>query len=1357
MKRKIFLFWLNTIIVLLNNTIICNGQGWILSNKITGSLIEPKYSVIDDFDNHYFLAPFFDTIYSPINLISTGNRDLALIKINKNGNVLWFHKIGSTDAEVAGGITKDNQNNIYVTGTFRKTCYFTASDSLVSTGNGDIFLAKYNQNGIFQWAKRIGSAATLQASSDIIFDGNTSLILCGYYNDSLIFGYDPANMDTLLGNAFTTNFAAGLDLNGNPLWINRFLGSNNLSRFLKIRIIQDGYYFGGYFQGNLYFDIDTIISYSSNNYDAFIYKTDFNGLSQWIRKIQGLNNENFRTLATDEYQNVYVLGNYNSNTLYVDSTETKVSTYTRPASSNYDTYICKYNRSGNLQWFLRIGGTGKDIYNDFVVRNNIIYATGYFANELIFNNDTLRTSSALNEDAFLAAFNQIGNPIAGVSIVGTGNYQDAGTIVNMDANSRAYVSGYYRSQQIVIGDSVYTSNNVNKSDLFFAIYEHPFTAVITSVQAVSCNGLSDGILQVTPYFGRPPYKYIWSHNPSLNQPIASNLTAGTYTVTIVDADNDSAKTTGIVPQPPPLNITANITNISCYNYNNGAIDITVTGGTKTTDYAYNWTSLDGSGLHPLQADQTGLSRGTYYITVKDDNLCSLSDTFIVTQPDPINFSGTIVTNIVNPPGGNGAINLTVGGGTSPYTYAWAGPSGYSSTNEDIVNLNGGLYYITVTDSRSCQGDSSFVVNDAGILIAQLTDKTDVTCYGLDDGTATITVYNATLPVSYSWSDGANFNNVYDTIHLRTALRPGLNSVTVTDAAAKTAVVNLQIDQPSSALTAVLVPTHLRCNGDNSGAVDCIVSGGTLPFQFSWNTGYTGEDLVNIASGTYIVTVTDANGCQDNQNTVINQPSAISLTVDQVGTINCHGDQTGSAIANASGGTGTFSYLWNDPGAQITKTATNLFAGNYQVRVTDENGCYRTGSVLIQEPGIININATITPVKCYNGADGSILTNVTGGTPPFFFIWSNGVFGTGIIGISNLTAGDYSLLLTDANNCQVSDTFLITRPDSLYIISITPTNLTCYNAGDGAIAIDATGGTGQLSYSANNGSSYQTGNEITGLDAGNYQVLVRDANNCTTSPENVTLTQPAAIDIVTQEATDISCYGANDGAITIIASEGAGGFEYSIDGGATYSTIGQFTGLSPATYEVRVRDAMNCEASGNNLSVNEPDVLTIDTTNVEHITDRSPRGSITLSSSGGTTPVTFILLPDSTLSTSGLFSALDTGLYKVRAVDNNNCPSNELNIRILMFASGKLIIYDAFSPFTTPGKNDTWTIGNIEHFPNCTVKIFNAWGNQVFSSKGYSEPWDGTYNNKKLPSGTYYYVIDLGDGSDIITGSVNIVY
>ncbi len=186
-------------------------------------------------------------------------------------------------------------------------------------------------------------------------------------------------------------FIAAFNLDGDHLWSKKVLGNSNLSRFRRVDISENGYYFGGYFQGSMFLDVGTITSYVANTYDAFIYKTDFNGNGQWVRRIRGTATENFRTLTTDEYDNVYILGNYNSTTIYVDSTETITKTYTGN-SGGYDTFIGKYNRSGILQWFIRKGSTAKDIYNDFVVRNNVIYATGYFGNQIIFNHDTLKTT-----------------------------------------------------------------------------------------------------------------------------------------------------------------------------------------------------------------------------------------------------------------------------------------------------------------------------------------------------------------------------------------------------------------------------------------------------------------------------------------------------------------------------------------------------------------------------------------------------------------------------------------------------------------------------------------------------------------------------------------------------------------------------------------------------------------------------------------------------------------------------------------------------------------------------------------------------------------------------------------------------
>ncbi len=1169
-----------------------NAQNWIQSTVIKGSNIEPKYSVVDNAGNIYIYSTFTDTVYTFNNLKSYGVRDMILKKINAQGEVLWHNHIGSTKNDNAGGITKDENNNIYILGNYFGNCRFTLNDSIINTGNGDVFLAKYNPDGTFLWAKRICSATTNQGATDLKFDGSNKLVTTGYYTDSLIVGIDPANSDTLLANGYTANFIAVFDVDGNLQWSKRILGTYNLSRIIKTDISQNGYYFGGYFQGSMYFDVGTITSYSPAAYDAYIYKTDFSGNGQWVRRIRGQNNENFRTLTTDEFDNVYILGNYSSPTIFVDSTETITKTYTGN-SGGFDTFVGKYNRSGILQWFLRKGSSAKDIYNDFVVRNNVIFATGYFTNQIIFNNDTLKTSSSTNSDAFVAAFNEIGDPISGVSIVGTGNYEDAGTIVNMDANSRAYVSGYYRSQQIQIGSQTYTSSNVNKSDLFFAIYQQSFQAVITNEQMVSCNGLSDGMLTVTPYFGRPPYTYSWSHNTSLNNPVADNLPAGTYTVTITDANSTQAIKTAEVTQPQVLAINDLTTPVSCYNGSDGAIDVTVIGGTQVAGYNYFWTTLNGSGIVPLGQDQSGLTDGTYSLSVKDDNNCEASKDIVVTQPARFSYDGTVVTDIFIPPGSNGSINLTVTGSNSPYTYAWTGPSGsgFTASSEDIANLSAvGLYNLTVTDSKSCTADTSIAVIDNFTMVAQVTAKTDVLCFGADDGTATVTVYNSTAtPFTYQWSDGVTLTD----IATRTNMPSGNYSVLVTDAALNTSRATIKINAPPAALNLLLDPQDLHCYQDSSGVIDLTVTGGSTPYSFSWSNTYTGEDLVNVAAGTYTVTVTDANGCEAIGSQNLIEPNAIALDISLSGEILCYGGNNVSATANASGGFGSFSYLWDDPGTQVTKTANELSAGTYHVTVTDENGCYETGSTLITQPDSLSLEVDVNN-PCPGGTDGSLIADASGGTGPYDYEWSNDVYER--IN-TDLAAGTYGLKVTDHNSCNIEREFTLTNLDTVKVALVEVTPPTCDGPSNGMISIYATGGTGVYEYSADDGLNFVSDSAIGSLAEGTYLVVVRDDRECSSEA------------------------------------------------------------------------------------------------------------------------------------------------YPVVLIISETCA---------------LVVYDAFSP-NADGKNDVWNIGNISGFPSCSVKIYNTWGTLVFSSNGYGTPWDGKHDGKDLPSGTYYYVIDPGDGSGAITGAVSLVY
>jgi gliding motility-associated-like protein len=1249
------------------------SQGWTVSSVIKcKDDLEPKFSVIDNSGNIYILSSFKDSIYQPA-LFSRGNTDLLLLKINPSGNLLWYKQIGGTGLDNAGGLQLVN-NELVVLINFMAKIKFSPTDSVVSKGNLDVAMARFTTDGNYVFSKLIGTSPAINDPQVILGSAvyNNHLVVSGNFNNQLLLGVYPST-DTLIGNAFNTNYIAELDLSGNVIWSKKILSSTSNCKINKVALSENGFYFGGFYRGIMYFDVGNITSNTAGFNDVFLYKTDFTGTGSWIRKIFGAETENIKTITTDEYDNIYILGNYHSNTLYVDSTSTVFKTYNDNVGG-FDTYIGKFNRSGILQWLIRKGSTARDIYNDFVVRNNVIFATGYFTDRMIFGKDTLKTISLsvpnANPDAFIAAFNQVGEPISGVSIVGTGDIEDAGTIVNMDANSRAYVSGYYISQQIKIGSQTYTSSNVGKKDQFFAIYQQPLSLAFTKKSKVTCNGMSDGMLQVTPYFGKPPYTYSWSHDPANNSYTASNLPAGKYTVTVTDANNSSAQLSETIIQPDPITILGTITPVTCNNLSTGAIDITVSGGTKKTDYTYDWTTITGSGVSPHNQDQTGLTDGTYYVTVRDDNSCASSSSFTVTEPAPIRFSGSIVTNI-QVPTVQGAIDLHPSGGNTPYTIAWTGPNGFSAATEDLSNLtDAGIYSASVTDSKNCLADTGMLVNDGTTMTASVTSITPVLCYGDDNGTVEITVNYGLPPYNFQWSDGLNTG-----LNTRTNMAPGDYSVLVTDAAtpvAHSTQFNLHMPGPSAALNLVALPKDLGCFRDTSGTINLVVTGGTNPYRYDWSNGYKGEDLVSIPAGIYSVTVTDTNGCSAVRSDIeVDEPAGLSLTINETSTIKCHGDRTSSLTCNVTGGSGTYSYLWDDPGTQVTQTAVQLSAGNYKVTVTDLNDCSLSETKLVSQPDSMWMDITVNAPSCTGDGNGALVPAMHGGTPSFSFVWSNNVYTQNN---TDLVAGTYSVMVTDANNCSKADTFSLSDPLPVVINGVDSTNVSCFGLADGFVRIDASGGTGSLHYSANNGQDFSDNLEIGSLPAGDHIILVKDDNDCIAPSYMVTITQP--------------------------------------------------------------------------------DSFAVDTTEVIYIDAQHPTGTIRLSSIGGNSPVYFYIVPDGSSNTSGEFTELAADDYKVYAQDASNCKSNELAVSIPE-PNTSLIVYDAFSP-NADGINDVWNIHNIDYYPNCTVKIYNTWGVAVFSSKGYGVPWDGKYKGNDLPSGTYYYTIDPGDGSDVLSGPVNIV-
>ncbi|MCW3115118.1 MAG: hypothetical protein JWR18_3514, partial [Segetibacter sp.] len=436
-------------------------------------------------------------------------------------------------------------------------------------------------------------------------------------------------------------------------------------------------------------------------------------------------------------------------------------------------------------------------------------------------------------------------------------------------------------------------------------------------------------------------------------------------------------------------------------------------------------------------------------------------------------------------------------------------------------------------------------------------NTDVTnaCFGESNGSVVINASGGTPP----YSGTGTFSN----------LAAGTYPYTVTDANGLTKSGTYTIGQPVAPLATSETHAEVSCFNGNDGSGSVTASGGTAPYTYSWSpTGGTDASATGLAAGTYTVTVTDNNKCTTTQTVIIGQPAALSASETHVDVM-CFNGNNGSGTVTASGGTAPYTYSWS-PSGGTDASATGLAAGTYTVTVTDNNKCTTTQTVIIGQPAAaLTASETHVDVNCFGGTT-SATVNVTGGTAPYTYSWSQSA-GTDA-SATGLAAGTYTVTVTDANKCTATQTVVITQPNAALFVSETHTNVTCFGGNNGTAAVSVSGGTGPYSYSWS--PSGGTGATATGLAAGTYTVTITDKNACTAT-KTLTITQPYAI-IITGTQTDISCYGGKTGSATVNITGGTGPYTYlwSPSGGAAATA----SGLAAGAYTVTVTDAKGCAAT-----------------------------------------------------------------------------------------------------------------------------------------------------------------------------------
>ncbi|MBL0308417.1 MAG: gliding motility-associated C-terminal domain-containing protein [Bacteroidetes bacterium] len=420
----------------------------------------------------------------------------------------------------------------------------------------------------------------------------------------------------------------------------------------------------------------------------------------------------------------------------------------------------------------------------------------------------------------------------------------------------------------------------------------------------------------------------------------------------------------------------------------------------------------------------------------------------------------------------GSITAIVIGGTSPYSYSWN--IGGSSPTKN--NLAAGNYEVIITDAQNCHTTKSTVIAESPKMVLN-ESVTDVKCHGENSGSINIQSSGGTAPYSFLWSGGSTSQN-------RTGLISGNYQLTVTDANSCTIESSYQVIEPSK-LSITSSKNNVRCYGENNGNANILVSGGTIPFQYSWSNGKTSEDLYDVGIGTYSLTVTDINLCKAYESITITQPSKLAMLDSTTTNVSCNGRTDGSIHIKMSGGTAPYAYEWTGS-TKIGPSIDNLTARKYSVTVNDANNCSTSSEFNISQP--LSLKATVISknIECYGDASGSIETTIAGGTPNYIYQWSNG---SNQKDLSGIKADTYNLEIQDSKGCTTTVTSIISQPSPMIQCKVyLPV---CANL-RGMIDLTVSGGSQPYTHNWSNGYSTE---DLYDLVSGTYDVTVNDANGC----------------------------------------------------------------------------------------------------------------------------------------------------------------------------------------------------------------------------------------------------------------------
>lgn len=899
------------------------------------------------------------------------------------------------------------------------------------------------------------------------------------------------------------------------------------------------------------------------------------------------------------------------------------------------------------------------------------------------------------------------SPSGGNASTATGLCAGTYTVTVTDAN------GCQEQQTVVVGE--------------------PAPIVInTSTLDASCNGLCDGEAYAEATGGTGAFTYQWNDPASTASDTVVALCAGTYTVVVTDAAGCQDSTDVVINEPDPIDVNISVTSTTCNGDCDGTAIAVATGG--NAPYTYQWNDPNST----MNDTVTGLCAGIYSIVVTDSLGCEGTSSAVITEPLPLVLLDS-ATNITCGGTCDGIAGVLAQGGTAPYTYQWDDPS--ASTDPIVQGLCAGTYQVVVSDANGCTDSVSVTIIEPPVLEAPVS-VINPSCGGVCDGEATVTPTGGTPGYTVLWLPGLEITNTI------TGLCAGEYTVIAVDAAGCTDTTTVNLTEPPILTADITSVSQILCSGGCTGEATVTPDGGTAPYTYQWNdpNSQTDSTAINLCVGIWSVTITDDIGCTATATTVITDSAALTASIPIFTAVTCNGECDGTATVFANGGTGPYSYFWDDPNFQTTQTATGLCPGTYTVTVVDAQSpaCTTQASVTIVEPAELTLSATATDVTCGNLCDGSAIGFPLGGTPPYTFQW-NDPAGQNTIEAVDLCIGTYTLTVTDANGCTALASTTVGGPPAI-VSNATSVASTCSNLADGSIDLTVVGGVPGYTFAWTPGNAMTE--DLTNVETGAYTVVITDATGCSIT---ATYSVGTLVNINADAGSDDTVCVA-----TPIMLDGTGGGTYVWTPGETLSDSliadPVATPFDTTTYVLTVTIG-TCV---------DQDTVTIYTYQIPPVDGGADvqiptGGSINLNANGVVTDWQYTWEPsefvDNPNVTNPLASPEETTMFYVTVVDENGCTATD---SVLVEVLPGIVFPDGISP-NGDGINDVWIIDNIDLFDDAIVEVYNRWGQQLFvSAPGYPIPWDGRYKGKDLPVGTYYYVIHSANFEEPFTGPITII-